>query len=400
MQNSDKKISLLLFKNRNLLQQNEKIGIFKRFFRAENIFLEPNQSILTDIWTEKINTNIIQKQDENLALFQTENLIINTKNPCILIGNQENDCWITQTAIDKSFFKNLKIIPLFQTEQKKNINEKATKFFRKYYQTHWQNQTKLLQKSWNVFFNTDEWENLKIKENLAFALKEWIFWIENKENYISIQKNLFSPTLESEKIFDKFKRKFEETQRKFEKLKHTECKDEESQEMLIFYFEKAQESLNTLENFWESEEKIYDTEITQEDIFYYVIAFLFKTKKDSSPIDFLDNFEIILLPDFFEYVEKGKQITNYCSNFQNIPLSNTLKVKNIVRTNEFIKRTILFLENENKIILDDIIEITEVPDFFWKMNIGKKTLAQRIKKDNDETEILAEKIQKYISFFE
>lgn len=395
--------SILLFKPKNLLEQNEKIGIFKRFFRAENFFSIDNQSILTDIWTQKPNpiSNLIK--EEKLALFQVDSLRISPENPCILIGDNSKDCWVSNINVEKSFFKNLKIIPLFQASQKKNINEKATKFFRKHYQTHWQNQSKLLQKSWNCFFDTDNWEQLKIKENLAYTLKEWIFWIENENNYQLIQENLLAPTPESEKLFDKLKRKLEDTQRKFEKTKEKECKEEESKEILDDYFEKTENSLSILENFWESNEIIYEKEIKNEDIFYYAIKILFdKTKGNtlSSPT-FFENIEIPLVKDFFEYAEKGKTLFDACNNFQIIPNKKVIKVKNIVRTNEFIKRTLNFLPLENKIIIDEEIMIENVPDFFWTHLIKNKTFAQRINKvkntmTNDE---IIDKIEKYISFF-
>ncbi len=414
MKNEEIYISLPLLKSKILTEKDEKSAIFKRFFRAESVFLEENDDILIDIWQYKKYVYSQQKikKETDLALFETEIFSINKQNPVILIGKEKEEFWLGNTAIDKSFFKNLKILPLFECNQKKNIYAKALKIFRKHYQTHWQNQIKLLTKSFDSFFNTSEWESLQIKENLAFALKEWIFWIESEQNYVSIRKNIITPTLESEKLFDKLKRKFEETHRKFEKLKKSDCKDIESKELLEEYFEIAENNLAFLENFWESNEKIYEVEIKYEDVFYYTLAILMQ-KRNAQNItfstDFYEKMEIELLPDFFEYVEKGQNLFRICTDFQNIYSSVSIKEKKIENSNNndnnnnnhnITKKSIKFIQNEQVIVVNEEFILENIPDIFWTYKIGKKTFAERLQKEKNETKDIVEKIKKYVGFLE
>ncbi|TAE72092.1 MAG: hypothetical protein EAZ85_10120 [Bacteroidetes bacterium] len=402
MENKEIYISLPLLKSKILTEKDEKSAIFKRFFRAESVFLTENEPILIDIWHHKSHANKTNKE-EKLSLFESEIFILNTENPAILIGKEQNDFWLTNTAVDKSFFKNLKILPLLESNQKKNIYIKALKIFRKHYQTHWQNQIKLLKKSFDSFFNISEWENLKIKENLAFILKEWVLWIETEENYVTIQKNIIAPTNEVEKLFDKFKRKFEETKRKFEKLKTSDCKEEESEQLLEQYFEVTQKNLSFLENFWESQEKIYEVEIKQEDIFYYTIAVLLEKSKQENIISFTDfyqNVEIELFPNFFEYVEKGQNLFKIFTDYQSIDITNSIKEKNIDVENHSPKKIIKFVENEKKIMVYDQIILDNIPESFWTYKIRNKTFAEKIQKEKGEINEIIEKIKKYVGFLE
>lgn len=369
-------------------QDNSNPAIFKRTFEAKEIYIEENDDILIDIWKKQKNKNIDTKAN-NLFLFEPDLLKITTQNPCIIFTKNLSFLWFTNLPPQNFAVKNIQLLPLLQIN-KKNIHEKAIQFFKKHYQNYWQSTLKQLKKNWNIFFNTSDWENLKVKENLAFLLKEWIFFLEKEENYKDIQKNIIKLTSNAENLWQKMVKKWKEIENKFQKWKENACIDEESKDILIHYFEKTKQSIEFLDNFWQNQTIIYDKELKTEDIFYYTLAVLMKNKKQK-----IENWTSIeLYEDFFEYVEKGKKMAEMMQNFSKIEIKYEPKILKInSKENTFKKFKIN--AKEKKIEFNENLTLIEIPDIFWEFKIGNKNLAFYLEKQQKE----GKKVEELFTFF-
>lgn len=287
--------------------------------------------------------------------------------------------WLSEEA-GKTLFKNAFVFSI------EDLKEEVESFFFDFFDDQKREQDYQNKEAIGNLFDFSDFENCQVKENLAQEIRTFTQFVEYSKEVQNLKDNLSE--VSSEQPFD-FKKLFDAYQklaRSWERFGNTSLQNEETQYILERYFERANEAIEILDEYFSLEnfDKALQLQenlnaITAENIIYYIYALLQNPKY--SQVFFINlKYEmprIPILQDFKFWAKKGKELADIQQNWTAIdpyPLEE------------------VFLEEEKKQfkfranVLAGEIEISKrlflknIPEEVWDFQIQGKSVLKEILK--------------------
>lgn len=287
--------------------------------------------------------------------------------------------WLSEEA-GKTLFKNAFVFSI------EDLKEEAEALFFDFFDDQKREQDFQNKEAIGNLFDFSDFENCQVKENLAQEIRTFTQFAEYSKEVQNLKENLSEVSSEQPFEFKKLFDAYQKLARSWERFGETSLRNEETQYILERYFERANEGINVLDEYFSLEnfDKALQIQenlnaITAENIIYYIYALL------QNPIysqEFFINLKhelprVPILQDFKFWAKKGKELADLQQNWTSVeayPLEE------------------IFLEEEKKQfkfranVLAGEIEISKglflknIPEEVWEFQIQGKSLLKEILK--------------------